>query len=108
MDGTRANRCTVFGAKPSLLEATRTIRLEEYVGVADEHSQGVCVCGGGEVELGRALSVRGLDVEDGEGRQVRRRHEEDVRPMHWGPSAVQCSARLPCEAEARVHGSVFQ
>jgi len=90
VDDTRAHRRAVFGAEPSLCEAARTIRLDEYVGVADERSQGLRVCGSVEVELGRALSARGLDVEDGEGRQVRRRHEEDVCAVRWGK--VQCSA----------------
>ena len=46
-----------FGAEPVLDEPDRTIQLDEHVGVAHERSELLCICGGLEVELSRAVSA---------------------------------------------------
>ena len=58
MDDTRAHRCAVFAVEPSLLKAARTMRQDEYVGIADDCPQGVRICRGIEVKLGRAFPRR--------------------------------------------------
>ena len=64
----------------------RAIRLQEH-----ERAQRLCVRGAVEVEPRRALTARGVHVEKRERRQVRRRHEEDVRAVryHTHDSAAQ-------------------
>jgi hypothetical protein len=58
VDDTWAHRCAVFTVEPSLLEAARMMRQDEYISVADERSQGLRICGGVEVKLGRAFLRR--------------------------------------------------
>jgi hypothetical protein len=79
----RAQRSAIFGAEPARCEPVRAVRLEEHVRVAQERAQRLRVCGGVQVELGRALAARRLYVEEGYRRQVRGRHEEDIGAVRW-------------------------
>ena len=55
------------------------VSLQEHVRIAHVSASAGAV----KVELGRAFAARGVYVEEGQRRQVRQRHEQDIRAVRY-------------------------